>query len=176
MSGLSRFPTHHSPDDGTVKRSSRRPTIYLSEQVPAAVGKVFGRQGFPVAIIDNDPVLCSQDDETLFARLYQVNGVLVTRDELLYAAVVRSQPHLQHTGVVIIPASYPAEQIVRLTYLIARWYRAATIRSPFGGRNRLLYPGKDGLRVLDTAADIGTRDQLAFPWTWWEINDDQIQA
>jgi hypothetical protein len=120
--------------------------------------------------------LPSQDTDALLARLYQVNGVLVTQDELLYAAVAHSQPRLRHAGIVIIPASYPVDQVIRLTHLLARWYRAATISSPFGGRNRLLYPGEDGLHVLDTTTDIGSRDHLSFPWTWWETSDDHLQT
>jgi hypothetical protein len=161
---------------GNVKRSSRRPTIYLGENVPTVVGNVFSRHGFPVFTIADDPILRGHDDEVLLASLYPGNGVLITRDELLYEVVARSRPHLQHAGIVIIPASYPSDQVSRLTHLLARWYRAATISSPFGGRNRLLYPGKDGLRVLDTTVDIGKRDQLSFPWSWWETNDDQAQA
>jgi hypothetical protein len=159
-----------------ARRRNRRPTIYLGAGIPAEVGSIFRRHHFEVVALEDRPELLSGDEETLLASLYQANGILVTQDLLLYTALVRSQPHVQHAGVAIMPASYSAEQIVSLTHLIARWYRAATISSPFGGRNRLLYPGMDGLRVLDTTADIGTRDQLSFPWTWWEINDDQVQA
>jgi hypothetical protein len=160
----------------SARRGNRRPTIYLGAGVPTDIGYIFRRHHFEVVALDDHPELLSGDEDTLLARLYQTNGVLVTQDLLLYTAVARSQPHIQHAGIVIIPATYPSEQIVRLTHLIARWYRAATISSPFGGRDRLLYPGKDGLRVLDTTADIGTRDQFSFPWTWWGTNDDQGQA
>lgn len=151
-----------------MKRSSRRPTIYLGEQVPREVGTVFGRHGFTVRVIADHPELRGQDDGILLAGLYRVNGVLVTRDERLYPAVARARPRLQHAGIVIIPASYPSGQAGRLAHLLAGCYRAATIGDPFGGRNRLLYPGEGGLRVLDTTADIGSRDGLLFPWSWWE--------
>jgi hypothetical protein len=128
-----------------------------------------------VVALEDHPELLSQNDEALLASLYQANDVLVTQDLVRYTALARARLQVPHAGIVVIPAAYPPDQIVRLTHLIARWYRAATISGPFGGRNRLLYPGKDGLRVLDTTADIGTHDRLAFPWSWWEMDDDQLQ-
>jgi hypothetical protein len=74
-----------------------------------------------VVALDDHPELQGGDEDTLLARLYQTNGVLVTQDLLLCTAVARSLPHVQHAGVVIIPASYPADQIVKRTHLIARW-------------------------------------------------------
>jgi hypothetical protein len=154
----------------------RRSTIYLGAGIPREVGIVFRRHDFDVVLLDDEPELLSQDTDALLASLYPVNGVLVTQDELLYTAVARSRPRLRHAGIVIIPASYPADQVIRFTHLLARWYRAATISSPFGGRNQLLYPGEDGLHVLNTTTDIGSRDQVSFPWTWWETGDDRPQA
>lgn len=46
--------------------------------------------------------------------------------------------------------------------------RAAAISSLQGDGNRLRHSGEDGLRILDTTADIGSRDDLLFPWNWWE--------
>jgi hypothetical protein len=160
----------------SMRHRSRRPTIYLGAGIPRDVGIVFGRHHFDVVTINDDPELLSQDTNALLASLYQVNGVLVTQDELLSTAVAHSQPRLRHAGIVIIPTSYPIAQVIRLTHLLARWYQAATISNPFGGRNRLLYPGEDGLHVLDTTTDLGSRDQLSFPWAWWETDNDQLQT
>src|SRR5690349_5891349 len=110
----------------------RRPTIYLGTGVSHEVGIIFRRHHFDVVLLDDEPDLLRQDTDVLLASLYPVNGVLVTQDERLYAAVADSRPRLRHAGIVIIPTSYPVDRVNRLTHLLARWYRAATISNPFG--------------------------------------------
>src|SRR5437762_428147 len=108
----------------------RRPTIYLGSGIPRDVEIVFRQHHFDVVLLDDEPDLLRQDTDVLLTSLYPVNGVLVTQDERLYAAVAQGRPRLRHAGIVIIPASYPADRVNQLTHLLARWYRAATISSP----------------------------------------------
>jgi hypothetical protein len=153
----------------------RRPTICLGERIPSELAVIFRSHGFEVLMVEDDPALANQDDRERLAKLYQVNGILITQNALLYDALKRSRPKVPHAGIVIVPSAQPPEITRRLAHVIARYYRAATTSSPFGGRNRLLYPSSDGLRVLDTTTDIGNRDGLLFPWEWWE-EDDQRQG
>lgn len=142
-----------------TKRTKRNlPTIYLDEHIAPEVTEVF-KSTFRIVEISKSKRFKGRDELEYLPDLYAENGMFVTSD-MPFVNAVRDN-HIRHAGIVYIPNEIADDEKIFVAELISGFVRGACSASRFGLRNRIIYPGYDGIR-----SSLGDKDELEFSWGW----------
>jgi len=152
----------------TKKYKRPLPAVYLDEHIPPTVATVF-RPTFRTFEAARSPRLKGRDEMSYLGELYSDNGIFVTSDLEFVKRVLEA--HTRHAGIVWIPKQLLPEEKVQFAQIVAGYVQGACSGSRTVFRNRVFFPGHDGLRTTGSSDDRG---DLEFSWdSFFQMFDNQ---
>lgn len=144
--------------------AKRRPlTVCVDEHLPPEVKTTFQHFGFRAIEAARTKGYAGKDEADYLPMLYSQNEIFITGDQEFFDWAKAERP--RHAGIVLVPQQLEHGGREYFCKVAAGYISGYTEQSRFAMRGILLYPGTDGLHMID---ETGT-DTLGMSWELPEL-------